>query len=224
MVKIFGVLVLFLLLPLVSAVTIEDSDYTFAQGERIDIKRTCIINGTYCATSALCNTTVQAPNGQNIVNNSALTVNSGFTNITLPVIQRTERYFGFYLVTDTCTQGGLSGAESFFFEITADGNPSRPFPTQLVIIIIGFALLIFSIRHPDHEIIKIFSAIIIFIMGVITLYPGYSYINWSTLTGLMLGAVCLGTGFYFTLEPFFSRGRQEETYTRERIVDYEEDD
>lgn len=223
MVKLFAFLLLLFLFPLVTAATIDQSDYTFAQGERIDLKRTCIINGTYCATTAVCNSTIQGPNGLNIVNNSARTVNSGWTNITLPSIPRTERYFGFYLVTDTCTQSSLSGAESYFFELTADGNPSRPFPTQLIIILIGFSLLIISIYRTEQEMLKVFSAIILFVMGVITLYPGYSYINWSTLTGLMLGSICLGVGAYFMLEPFFSRNEQEETYTRETIT-YEDDD
>lgn len=201
------------IIPVAQAAVIENSDYTFAQGERFDLKRTCILNGTYCAQTTLCNVTVQGPNGNNIFNNSAMTVNPGWSNITFPLLPKTSRFFGFYLGTMTCTDGGVSGAESFFVEQTADGNASQPFPTQLIILVGCFLLLMFGIVVKEHNILKIIPSIGLIVMGTITLYPGYSYINWSTLSGLMLGAISLGIGFYYSLEPYFSRGEQEEGYT-----------
>lgn len=207
--------ILFLILPLVSAATVDNSDYTFAQGERFDLKRTCILNGTYCSLSATCNVTIQAPNGQNVFNNSAMTVNSGWANITFPLLPKNSRYFGFYLNTMTCTDGGTSGAESWFIEQTADGNPSQTFPTQLIILLLCYVLLVIGIGFKDYYILKVIPATGLVIMGVITLYPGYSYINWSTLSGLMLGAISLGIGFYFLFDPYFSHGTQKEHYIEE---------
>lgn len=204
-------------IPLATAVDNEKvSDYTFSQYETISLKRSCVINGTFCApATTTCNITIQAPNGDNIINNSRLTVNSGFTNITLPNTPRTERYFGFYLNTISCTLGGESGAESFFFEKTADGNPSKTIPTQIIILIISIIILFGGLWFDRYIILKVLPAVAIFILGVITLYPGYSYINYSTLSGLMLGSICLGLGAYFMLDPYFSHGNQKERYTEE---------
>ena len=50
------------------------------------------------------------------------------------------------------------------------------------------------------------------IMGVITIYPGYSFINYTTLLGKGLGFILIGLGFYFLIEDSFSRNKQEDRF------------
>ena len=55
----------------------------------------------------------------------------------------------------------------------------------------------------------------ILVLGVITLWPGYAFINFSTLLGKVVGFSSIGLGFYFMLEDSFSREKQTEYYEAE---------
>ena len=56
-------------------------------------------------------------------------------------------------------------------------------------------------------------------MGVITIYPGYSFINHTTLLGKALGFILVGLGFYFLIEDSFSRNKQEDSFDAENDED-----
>ncbi len=59
------------------------------------------------------------------------------------------------------------------------------------------------------------------VSGVLTLFPGYGFINHSTLMGQLLGTIGIGLGFYFMIEDSFSKDEQDEWYTQEEGGDYE---
>ena len=59
---------------------------------------------------------------------------------------------------------------------------------------------------------KHLGSILLIIVGIITLYPGYNFINYSTLLGKALGFILIGLGFYFWIEDSFSRDKQEEGF------------
>ena len=205
---------LLILFPLVSAISTDTADYHFAQYESINLSRSCIQDGNFCNPSITsCNITIIGPNGQNISTNKPMTVSAGNTNISLGILPKSERYFGFYTATESCNNGTTSGAETFYFEITADGNPSKVFPTQIGILVLLFVLLIVGMFLKEYQLFRIIPAMGMIIMGVITLYPGYSYINYTTLLGLGIGVISIAIGAFFMIEPYFSRGEQNERYT-----------
>ncbi len=53
------------------------------------------------------------------------------------------------------------------------------------------------------------GSMVIIVMGIITLFPGYSFINWTTLLGKALGFGLIGVGAYFLIDDAFSRDEQE---------------
>ena len=63
---------------------------------------------------------------------------------------------------------------------------------------------------------KHMGAILLVIMGIITLFPGYNFINHTTLFGLALGTILVGIGFYFLIEDSFSRERQGDIFNQEQ--------
>ena len=113
---------------------------------------------------------------------------------------------------ESCDNVSSAGLETFDVAITADGKKFQTFPTQIVIIIIGLIMICVGIILDRLRLFKHLGSMLILIMGVITLYPGYSFINYSTLTGKVLGFILVGLGFYFLIEDSFSRDKQEETY------------
>ena len=59
---------------------------------------------------------------------------------------------------------------------------------------------------------KHMRAILMMIMGIITIFPGDSFINYTTLLGKGLGFTLVGLGFYFLIEDSFSRNKQEDGF------------
>jgi len=125
-----------------------------------------------------------------------------------------------YLVQCNSSSSELGGFESVNFEVTADGKQFQVFPTQLSIIILCFFFVMCGFWNERLRMFKHLGSICLMIMGVITLYPGYSFINWSTLVGKALGFSCIALGFYFLIEDSFSRNKQEEHYDQEPEGDY----
>ncbi len=94
------------------------------------------------------------------------------------------------------------------FEVTTDGNPIQIFPYQFALIFFSFLLIFLSYFNERLNLFKYLGSIMIMTLGVITLYPGYSLINWTTFTGQLLGINLIGLGFYFLIEDSFSRKEQ----------------
>ena len=117
-----------------------------------------------------------------------------------------------YLVVCNDSTNDLGGLVSVGFELTADGKPSRPFPIQFSLILFSFLSIGVGLVKERFRFFQYMGSILMMILGVLTLFPGYSFINWTTLTGLSLGTILIGMGFYFLLEPAFSREEQEEHF------------
>ena len=117
-----------------------------------------------------------------------------------------------YLIVCNDTASSLGGLVSVAMEVTADGKPSKPFPIQFSLIIFSFFLIVVGLVKERFRLFQLAGSIFMMVMGVLTLFPGYSFINWTTLTGLSLGTILIGMGFYFLLEPAFSREEQEEHF------------
>ena len=117
-----------------------------------------------------------------------------------------------YLIVCNDTSNNLGGLVSVGMELTADGKPSQPFPIQFSLILFSFFLITVGLVKERFRFFQYMGSILMMILGVLTLFPGYSFLNWSTLTGLALGTILIGMGFYFMLEPAFSREEQEEHF------------
>lgn len=116
----------------------------------------------------------------------------------------------FYLVD--CSSDSFAGSISITFEVTSDGFHSKVFPTQFVIIILAFILVFLGLFNDRLRFMQLIGSMMLIVMGVLTLYPGYSFINWTTLLGKVLGFGLIGLGSYYLLEPAFSREKQDDYF------------
>ncbi len=201
-------LVLILVVSMVSAI---DTDVSFQFNTKYDLKRPCFNNGAFCSDGATCNITIIYPNnGDFLINNKLMTNQGSIHNIT--VQQVSNNRLGVYPVITSCTDGAVSGEDTFNIEITGDGKPSQTFPTQFFAIILSFVLIGIGFLSDRLRIMKHAGGMLLMIMGVVTLYPGYSFINYSTLMGKGMGFSFIGMGFYFLVEDSFSRDKQDEHF------------
>ena len=119
-----------------------------------------------------------------------------------------------YLVVCNNSAANLGGFVTVGFEVTPDGKPSDVFPVEFSIILFALVLIIFGLTKERYRILQIIGGMIWIVIGVITLFPGYNLINWTTLTGKLLGFSLIGLGFYFLIENSFSRDEQDAYFTQ----------
>lgn len=201
---------LIIALPMVMA---KEEDPTFQFNKKFDLKRMCSDGGFFCGSDFKCNITLIYPDGRLIINNQRMTDQVSFRNIT--VLQSQNNQLGFIKAIESCNNVSNAGSETFDVAITADGKKFQVFPIEFVVIIIGLVMVGVGLIVDRLRLFKHLGSIIVMIMGVVTLYPGYSFINYSTLTGKVIGFVFIGLGFYFMIEDSFSRDKQEETYDQQ---------
>ncbi len=186
---------------------------TFEQSKDIDIKIVCI-NAGFCTSSAQCNVSIFSPTDVVLLDGVEATQSTSlaFHNITLNSTQTSQ--LGTYAVAGFCKDGSVTQVVDFDFDVTANGEPFQEFPTAFVIIILGIVFVILGLFNEKLRLFKHMGAIVLMVMGVITLFPGYSFINWTTLIGKVMGFSLIALGFYFLIEDSFSRDEQDEYFTQ----------
>lgn len=190
--------------------SVNSLDESFQYNREFDLKRACFDRGSFCGSDFECNITLIYPDGTTMVDNQVMTDQGSFRNIT--VSQALNNQLGVVKAIESCTNSTDSGAETFEIEITADGFDSQDFPTQFVIVLFAFVLVGVGHITDKLRLFQVVGAILMLIMGVLTLYPGYSFINYSVLFGQALGISLIGLGFYFMISHNFSRDEQQDKF------------
>lgn len=203
---VFCFLFIFLALPL----AIAQEDPTFQFNKEFDLKRPCSDSGFFCDSTYQCNITLIYPDGNLLVNNQIMTNQVSFRNIT--ILQPNNKQLGIIKGIESCNNVTLAGLNTFDVIITANGKKFQAFPNEFFIIILGLVMIGAGFVTERLRLFKHLGGILLMISGVITLFPGYNFINYSTLLGKSLGAILIGLGFYFLIEDSFSRDKQEEAY------------
>ena len=114
------VIVTFVTILLVIPLVFAGNEFIYPNGEEVDLKISCFMNGTYCSGSALCNLTIQYPNGSLLINNQEMTNSLSFHNYTL--LENQTDVNGDYHVSMVCDDSGTYGFSTFDFTITPDGS------------------------------------------------------------------------------------------------------
>lgn len=205
-----------LLISLVSAI-----DPVFQVNKEFDLKRACSDNGFFCGNDFTCNITLISPDGTLITNNTIMTDQISFRNITVTQVQNDE--LGIIKAIEGCNNVTLAGLDTFDIFITADGKPFQQFPIQFVVIILSLILVGVGLIQGRLRMFKHIGSMLMLIMGVITLFPGYSFINWTTLMGKGMGFGLIGLGMFFLIEDAFSRDEQDEHFEQKHKGGGEDD-
>jgi hypothetical protein len=199
---------IFLAMPLASALI----EKKFPVGRTVDIKLPCFNNNSYCSSSAVCNITLSYPDGRKLFDDAPMTNQISFHNISIQQANNTD--FGFYEGWYFCfdDSGDLEGRgkENLRFEFTGDGLGFNVFPTQFIVLALGVLGIVAGKWKRELNMFKIIGAMVVVIMGVITLYPGYAFLNHSNLVGQAIGFGSIGVGFYFMIDDAFTRRKESE--------------
>jgi len=184
-------LIIVLALPLILAATdTNDVDDSFQINTIIDYKKPCFNNGTYCSAAATCNYTVFNPDNTILVDNQAGTNQLSYYNISFLVSD-----IGIHKVDMTCVDGGLTGAETLYFEVTGSGfNNTLGFYVLILIFSIGVMVLGFWKQDAPIVILGSFG---LYFLGIWILFYGLAgfkdpIYTWSS------GLIVLGLAFYIS--------------------------
>ncbi len=186
------------------------SDPTFQFGKGFDLKRSCSDRGFFCDSVFDCNITLVYPDGTLLKDNELMTDSTSYRNITISELENNQ--LGIVSAIQSCNNGTVGGLENFNVVITADGKEFQIFPQEFTIIIIAFLLISCGLLIERLRLFKHIGGMLLMVMGVITLFPGYSFINYTTLLGKALGFSLVGIGFYFLIEDSFSRDDQDNSF------------
>jgi hypothetical protein len=132
-------------------------DLTYKQGSIVDIKVPCYINNTYCSDVAVCNITINYPNGTNFVFNEPMTNQIAFHNYTLS----DSSINGIYAVSEVCFDQGIYGHSTFALYITPDGAPlsqttSNSFTfLTILFLVLALGFIVFGIASKNLPILLI---------------------------------------------------------------------
>ena len=179
---------------------------TWKQGDCVDLIQTAV-NASYVRISS-----ITLPDSTQILT----------AEVTMEKLDNYYNYtfcntnqFGIYQVSGYGDELGIEQGWAYTFYVTADGKPFQQFPQQFYIVSLGLILIFLSFFFERLRMFKHLGSIVLMVMGVLTLSPGYSFINWTTLFGKTIGFSFIGLGFYFLIEDSFSRGKQDNRYTQE---------
>lgn len=167
--------------------TFISAQQVFKQNDPVDLKIQCIINGTYCSASALCNITISNPDGSLLINNQAMQHQGSNFNITLP----STTVLGNYLCSATCCDGSYCGTGTdcdFSITPTGDGN-NIGFYVMLSIILIGILLFgVFTKNIP----VTLVGGMMTMGWGLYIAINGFDTFKNTATEFLAVGVIALG--------------------------------
>ena len=163
--------------------------------------RYCFNNGTYCSSSAHCNSTIISPNGTVLLNNSREGRQGVYFNISIPS-SRTS-YLGEYIVTRVCydTGGDINGkaSDSYSVLVTPSGFDDDSLGSFILLGfggLVSLGIIIFGFSKNDPPLV-LFGGLAMFVLGLFTLLQGVgNYRNTLTEWGSI---ITLGIAAYISV-------------------------
>lgn len=193
---IFSLLLFVFFLNLVYAQS-SQNEVIIKQVTDFDLKRPCFNNGTYCSESAVCRITITQPDGDLLVNNITMTNQETFHNITLTKSQTST--VGLYDGIMSCTDGGVSGEDTFDILITPSGTNDNSLSNLLLLgfgFLFSLGIIIFGFNREDPWLI-IFGCFVLFVFGLYTLLNGVG--NYRNTVTEWTSIIILGIAAYISV-------------------------
>lgn len=188
---IYLIIFIMLVMPLIFAATdTNDVDDIFKINTKVDYKKPCFNNGTYCSAAAICNFTIFNPDNTILIDNLQGTNQIYYHNITFSVIEN-----GIYQADMTCIDGSNTGAETFYFNVTGNGlNDTVWFYALILGLSFGIMIMGFKLLDPPIVILGTFG---LYFIGIYILRFGIVGIK-DLETTWALGIIVLSVAFYIS--------------------------
>ncbi len=181
---------IFLFIGIASAI---DSEYTFKQNTQVDLKRPCINNGTWCSGSSACNITITNPDSTILVNNVLMTNKGSYHNITLQPNKVLQ--IGYYKADMVCTDGTLSGSDTFSYQVSPSGN-TNVLGLFIIVIVIIYAIGFIGFFGKNVW-VSVLGGLAMIALGLYTLNSGIDVFR-TTITEIF-SWITIGIGAIFAL-------------------------
>jgi len=164
------ILISLLLMPIVLS---QDIRFYGKQNENLSVRDTCSIQGISCGNTFNCNFTISYPNQTILINQGIGTQIADYWNYTLD--QGNTSITGIYETTVYCFNGSNGGIDTFYYQITKDGNPLPSGIWGVVLIagilgIIGLFIYIAINLDDKFYFIKFLFLLMVFILFSIAFY------------------------------------------------------
>jgi hypothetical protein len=174
------------------------------QGEAFQVKVSCENAGNFCSAGATCNLTISYPNSTILVNNAPMTnLFNGYFGYDLNPNQ--NQVGGEYIARAGCSDGGLSAATTFTYQVTATGNKAGY--GMFLILILAAIVLFIGGYVIDQDWLVFLSGILWLITGVYTMIYGVG--DLTNLYTKSIAGVTLAIGFVLILAAIFNISKSE---------------
>lgn len=189
---ILAMLMCVMLIGLASAATdTKVVDDTFQINKQINYAKPCFNNGTYCSDSATCNLSVIGPDSVVAVNNQLMENNGAYHNYTFSPTK-----LGVHKANIICLDGGLNGADTFYFEVTGSGL-NDDFKFNLIILGISFGIMLLGFFIKDGW-VTVFGTFGLYFVAIDVLKNGIAGIQNLTTTWA-IALILLGLAAYISV-------------------------
>jgi len=82
-----------------------------------------------------------------------------------------------FLVVCNASSSNIGGFLSKGITVTQDGKETIPFPKEFSVIFLGFILIMFGLFKERFRLLKHMGSLLLMVMGILTLFPGYNNIQ-----------------------------------------------
>ena len=175
----------------------EDDIVLVKQLTDFDLRRPCFNNGSFCSASATCNLTITRPDGSSLVSAQSMTNKLTYFNRTFSKSQTSV--IGTHPSIMSCTDGGVSGADTFNLLITPSGFDDNSIGQAILLLVLGIlslGMMIWGFNLSDGWLVM-FGSMLLFVGGLYTLLNGVAnYRNDVTLWG---SVITLGIASYISV-------------------------
>ena len=200
--NIFLIICIVLLVCTINADTdTQTIDDTYQINKIINYAKPCVNNGTYCSTNARCNFTIFKPDNSLLLNNQQATNKIAYHNHSVYLEQA-----GVYKVDMVCVDNGLTGSETYYFQVTGSGINDNRF---IYIIIFGFAIffIVLGFWIKDGWVVM-FGSFSLVLLGIYILLNGIDLIrDINTTRGISM--IVIGVGSYISIRSAMEMFDQE---------------
>ena len=163
----------------------------FQINDQVNYAKPCFNNGTYCSSSAKCNFTIYDPDNVVLVDNKEGTNNFYNHNYTL--------YFtklGLHKIDMTCVDGGRTGAETFYAQVTGSGLIDN-LGFQVLVIALSFGIILLGFYLKDGW-VTILGTFGLYFLGIYILFYGIAGVKDLIITWA-IGLITLGLAGYISI-------------------------